>query len=104
MGCTSRIATVFLPPTVLRSCGECPCTSALGLFTRKYSALRSKESPLSNATVRSLRSLCNRSSVGQGLVAPSVIVSSRQLIIYGPHIWSSRRTGAHLRQRRQVRT
>jgi len=33
----------FFPPTVLRSFGECPCTSALGLFTRKYSALRSKE-------------------------------------------------------------
>src|SRR6266852_7324890 len=67
------MATSFLPATVLRSSGECPCTSALGLFTRKYSALRSKESPLSNATVRTLRSLCNRNSVGQGGATPSII-------------------------------
>src|SRR6516225_2738489 len=60
------MATSFLPATILRSAGEWPCTSALGLFTRKYSALRSNVSPLSKVTVMVLRSLCNRSSVGQG--------------------------------------
>src|ERR1700694_5595266 len=73
MGCTSRMATSFLPATVLRSSGECPCTSALGLFTRKYSAPRSNESLLSNTIVMALRSLCNRNSVGQGFDAPSFI-------------------------------
>src|SRR5262245_56340033 len=68
------MATSFLPATVLRSSGEWPCTSALGLLTRKYSALRSNVSPLSKAMVSALRSLCNRNSVGQG--AASVISSS----------------------------
>src|ERR1700730_3095228 len=67
-GCTSRICTACLPPTVRRSLGECPCTSALGLRTRRYSAARSKLSPLSKATLSALRSLCNRSSVGQEVV------------------------------------
>src|SRR5215475_6336326 len=66
------MATFFLPATVLRSSGEWPCTSALGLLTRKYSAVSSKRSPLSKATVSTLRSLCSRSSVGQGLAAPSL--------------------------------
>ena len=39
---TSVTATFRLPPRVLRSCGTCPCTSALGLITRRYSAGRSK--------------------------------------------------------------
>src|SRR5258708_27146088 len=60
------MATLRLPGTVLRSFGACPCTSALGLRTRRYSALRSKLSPLSNAMVSVLRSLCSRSSVGHG--------------------------------------
>src|SRR5262245_37363355 len=63
------MATFFLPATVLRSSGEWPCTSALGLRTRRYSAARSKVSPLSNTTVSAFLSLRSRSSVGQGLVA-----------------------------------
>src|SRR6516225_2872288 len=70
------MATSFLPATVLRSFGEWPCTSALGLCTRRYSALKSNVSPLSNATVMALRSLCSRNSVGQGLEAsPSIFHS-----------------------------
>src|SRR5882724_10452045 len=67
------MATSFLPATVLRSSGEWPCTSALGLLTRKYSALRSNVSPLSKATVSALRSLCNRNSVGHGCDAVLLI-------------------------------
>src|SRR6266508_6321800 len=67
------MATFFLPPTVLRSSGEWPCTSALGLRTRRYSASRSKRSPLSNTTVIALRSLRSRSSVGQGFDAAALI-------------------------------
>src|SRR5262245_8943894 len=63
------MATFLLPATVLRSSGEWPCTSALGLRTRRYSAARSKLSPLSNTTVSAFLSLRSRSSVGQGLVA-----------------------------------
>src|SRR5215813_12809313 len=73
IGLTSRMATSFLPATVLRSSGEWPLTSALGLLTRKYSALRSNVSPLSKAMVSALRSLCNRNSVGQGVDAASLI-------------------------------
>src|SRR5215475_2438830 len=67
------MATFFLPATVLRSSGEWPCTSALGLVTRKYSALSSKLSPLSKTMVSALRSLCSRSSVGHGFDAASLI-------------------------------
>src|ERR1700730_8275211 len=67
-GCTSRICTASLPPTVRRSLGEWPWTSALGLRMRKYSAARSKLSPWRKATVSALRSLCSRNSVGQGLI------------------------------------
>src|SRR5262245_22729519 len=66
------MATSFLPATVLRSSGEWPLTSALGLLTRKYSALRSNVSPLSKAMVSALRSLCNRNSVGQGVDAEAL--------------------------------
>src|ERR1700719_4621286 len=72
MDLSSWMATLRLPGTVLRSLGVWPCTSALGLRTRRYSALRSKLSPLSNAIVSVLRSLCSRSSVGHGC-AVSVI-------------------------------
>src|SRR6476620_6615496 len=82
------MATSFLPATVLRSSGEWPCTSALGLLTRKYSALRSNVSPLSNVIVSVLRSLCKRSSVGQGFDAASLMSVS----------WL--RTGAEARTRR----
>src|SRR5260370_17967884 len=67
------MATSFLPATVLRSSGEWPFTSALGLLTRKYSALTSNVSPLSKAMISALRSLCNRSSVGQGCDAALLI-------------------------------
>src|SRR5712675_448128 len=70
------MATFFLPATVLRSSGECPCTSALGLLMRRYSAPRSNAWPLSNAMVSVLRSLCSRSSVGQGFAALSVMWAS----------------------------
>ena len=56
----------FLPATVLRSSGEWPWTSALGLWTRRYSASSSKLSPLSKTTLSALRSLRRRNSVGQG--------------------------------------
>src|SRR5262245_30393383 len=59
------ISTFCLPGTVLRSSGECPCTSALGLFTRRYSAGSAKLSPPSNATVSVRLSLDRRNSVGQ---------------------------------------
>src|SRR5262245_46381577 len=72
------MATFFLPATVLRSSGEWPCTSALGLVTRKYSALSSKLSPLSNTMVSALRSLCSRSSVGHGFDAASFILILRE--------------------------
>src|SRR5262249_28563267 len=67
------MATPFLPATVLRSSGEWPLTSALGLLTRKYSALRSNGSPLSKVMVSALPSLCKRNSVGQGVDAASLI-------------------------------
>src|SRR3974390_1314723 len=67
------MATLRLPATVLRSSGAWPCTSALGLRTRRYSAERSKLSPLSKLTVRVLRSLRSRSSVGQGEESLSII-------------------------------
>src|SRR4051812_46241209 len=57
--------TFCLPGTVLRSSGEWPWTSALGLRTRRYSAGRSKCSPLSKLIARCLRSFTSRSSVGQ---------------------------------------
>src|SRR6185295_500242 len=66
------ISTLRLPGTVLRSSGECPCTSALGLFTRRYSAGRSKLWAFSKLTVSVLRSLCRRSSVGH--TGASVII------------------------------
>src|SRR5947209_3346416 len=70
------IATFCLPPTVLRSAAECPCTSALGLITRRYSAESSNDSPASNDTA-SLRPLSlSRISVGQGSF---VILSTRSL-------------------------
>src|SRR5215475_6908801 len=70
------IATFFLPATVLRSAGEWPCTSALGLRTRRYSAARSKLSPLSKTTVSVLRSLCSRNSAGQGFCASSFMLAT----------------------------
>src|SRR3974390_3077904 len=73
MGRTSRIMTSFLPGTVLRSSGAWPCTSALGLFTRRYSADKSKVSPTSKLTVRTLLSLRNRSSVGPWSAAFSFV-------------------------------
>src|SRR6185437_5020384 len=65
---TSRICTFSLPATVRRSLGECPCTSALGLRTRRYSAASSKLPPSSNVTASARRSLRKRNSVGQGAV------------------------------------
>src|ERR1044072_8024690 len=59
--------TFFFPGTVLRSSGEWPCTSALGLFTRRYSAGNAKRSPPSNATLSVFLSLERRSSEGHGL-------------------------------------
>src|SRR6516162_5961461 len=72
--------TSRLPGTVFLSSAECPCTSALGLFTRKYSAGRSKRSPPSNVTVNVLRSLCRRNSVGQA--SRSVISCLRRQRVY----------------------
>jgi hypothetical protein len=57
---------VALAGAVRRSAGEWPCTSALGLRTRRYSAGSSKLWPLSNDTTKVPRSFCRRSSVGQG--------------------------------------
>src|SRR5688572_29407897 len=79
--------TSRLPATVLRSSGEWPCTSALGLRTRKYSAASSKLSPPSKATVSRLRSLLSRNSVGQGsaFIATSAHPFCRDL---GAGIWA----------------
>src|SRR5581483_9054263 len=57
--------TSRLPGTVFRSSAEWPCTSALGLLIRRYSAGRSNFWPSSKLTVSVLRSLCRRTSVGQ---------------------------------------
>src|ERR1051325_3376440 len=46
-----------------------PRTSALGDSTRRYSALSSKRSPLSKATVRTSCAGLRRISLGQGLEA-----------------------------------
>src|SRR5580700_6710270 len=59
------MATWRLPPTVLRSSGEWPWTSALGLWTRRNSAGNSNASPVSNATVSAALSLRSLNSVGQ---------------------------------------
>src|ERR1700686_1399918 len=77
------MATSRLPGTVLRSLGAWPCTSALGLRTRRYSALRSKRSPLSNAIVSVLRSLCSRSSVGHGCEVSVIVGRSFVAAIVG---------------------
>src|SRR5665647_2660373 len=65
--------TLILPGTVLRSAGEWPCTSALGLLMRRYSAGRSKLPSPSKETVSVLRSLCRRNSVGQACVLVAVM-------------------------------
>src|SRR5262249_2164703 len=59
------IVTLRLPPTVWRSCGECPWTSALGLWTRRNSAGNSNAWPVSNAIVSAALSLRSLTSVGQ---------------------------------------
>src|SRR5215831_7359727 len=64
MGWTSRILTWRFPATVLRSSGECPCTSALGLWTRRNSAGNSNASPVSNTIVSAALSLRSLNSVG----------------------------------------
>src|SRR5215813_13889364 len=60
------IVTLRLPLTVLRSSGECPWTSALGLWTRRNSAGNSNVSPVSNAIVSAALSLRSLNSVGHG--------------------------------------
>src|SRR6185437_12290219 len=70
------IPTSRLPGTVLRSSAERPCTSALGLFTRRYSAGKSNVSPPSKLTVSVLRSLCRRNSLGQAGVS---VLTSRHV-------------------------
>src|SRR6185503_125541 len=75
--------TSRLPGTVLRSSAEWPCTSALGLFTRRYSAGSSNRSPFSNETVSVFLSLPRRSSVGQVSVMREVL--ARAGSIHKPH-------------------
>src|SRR5664279_2665096 len=70
--------TLRLPGTVLRSSGEWPCTSALGLFTRKYSAERSKLPAFSKVTDRVLRSLWSRISDGQACASVTGISSGHK--------------------------
>src|ERR1700686_1780046 len=98
MDLSSRMATLRLPGTVLRSSGAWPCTSALGLRTRRYSALRSKLSPLSKAMVSVLRSLCSRSSVGHGcetsFMGPPVSIDGAED--------SGRRPEGHTANRRSI--
>src|SRR5215470_7780434 len=76
MGWTSRILTWRLPATVLHSSGECPCTSALGLWTRRNSAGNSNASPLSKTIVRAALSLRSLNSVGH-----AVLLSDRGAIL-----------------------
>src|SRR5215475_13708377 len=86
-------ATSRLPGTVFRSSAEWPCTSALGLFTRKYSAGKSKRSPPSNVTVKVFRSLCRRNSVGQacGSVIDAHLKCEENLTARGPSFYPKRR-------------
>src|SRR5262252_9355519 len=58
--------TSRLPPTVLRSSGECPWTSALGLWTRRNTAGNSNVSPEATANVTAALSLHSLDSVGHG--------------------------------------
>src|SRR5512146_140370 len=93
------MATLRLPGTVLRSSGEWPCTSALGLFTRRYSAGRSKRSPPSNDTVRVFLSLASRSSVGQDSVIVSLMTRllQRACSVHKPNRTRGRKVeAAHL--------
>src|SRR4051794_39810370 len=99
-GNTSRLWAFWLPGSVLGSSGAWPWTSALGLLIRRYSAGRSKVSPLSNATVRALRSLRSRSSVGQGEFS-SLTAIAADLSLCRPMGYISVTGGTEATKRRQ---
>src|SRR6516162_11429781 len=77
----ARLATsVFCP-------GPCPCTSADGLSTRRYSAGRRKRVPSSKATSSSFSAFLRRSSTGQRAVPPAITrAPSRRRRGFGRHL------------------
>src|SRR5438067_2528423 len=55
------------PATIVFSPAPCPCTSADGLSTRRYSAARLNFLPLSKVTSSRFSARFRRSSIGQGM-------------------------------------
>src|SRR5262249_15608327 len=82
--------TLRLPATVLRSSGECPCTSALGLWTRRNSAGNSNTSPVSNAIARAALCLRSLNSVGLAVLAFGAVSVLLSFDLFG----AARRSGA----------
>src|SRR6516165_4921042 len=64
------IPTCARPATSVFCPGPCPCTSADGLSTRRYSAGRRKRLPSSKVTSSSFSAFLRRSSTGQRVVPP----------------------------------
>src|SRR5215472_4003483 len=69
------IPTCARPATSVFCPGPCPCTSADGLSTRRYSAGRRKWLPSSKTTSSSFSTFFSRSSTGQ-CVVPSAFTRS----------------------------
>src|SRR5438132_805546 len=65
------IPTCARPATNVFCPGPCPCTSADGLSTRRYSAGRRNWLPSSKATSSSFSVILRRSSTGQRVVPPA---------------------------------
>src|SRR5713101_2038081 len=65
------IPTCARPATNVFCPGPCPCTSAEGLSTRRYSAGRRNWLPSSKATSSSFSAFLRRSSTGQRVVPPA---------------------------------
>src|ERR1700751_4266826 len=65
--------------------GPCPCTSADGLSTRRYSAGREKRLPSSNSTSSRFSARFKRRSTGPPAVPPALTVPSgrRQALGHG---------------------
>src|SRR5438132_1694214 len=64
------IPTCARPATNVFCPGPCPCTSADGLSTRRYSAGRLNRLPSSKATSSSFSAFLRRSSTGQRVAPP----------------------------------
>src|SRR5271169_7202730 len=66
------IPTWARPATSVFCPGPCPCTSADGLSTRRYSAGRRNPVPSSKVTSSSFSAFLRRSSTGQRVVPPAL--------------------------------